>query len=306
MARQNSGASARFEYGLFTAGCATLRALPLPSAARMGVCLGAITAALDRVNRPVAMRNLEIAFPQWPPEQRLATLKGMYRGWGLMAAEWCHMHELTRANISKFTHYEGVENWERGLALSHSGAGLVFTGHFGNFELLIAAHALHGHPVAIVHRPLRNPLIDAVVAGTRSRVGNRMIPRKGAAREIAAVLNHRGIVAIPIDLDVRRGVFVDFFSLKACTTTSLARIAMATGLPAVPGFIVREGQTLHHRIVVLPPLDIVRDGNRDEAIVENTQRATRVVEEMIRRHPDHWNWIHRRWKTRPPGEARFY
>jgi Kdo2-lipid IVA lauroyltransferase/acyltransferase len=306
MARQTSSAAARLEYAMFAAGSGTLRALPLPSAVKVGVCLGTIAAALDRFNRPVAMRNLEIAFPQWTRAQRLATFKAMYRSWGRMAAEWCHMHELNRANISRFAHYEGLENWERALELSPNGAGLIFTGHFGNFELLMAAHALLGHPVALVHRPLRNAFMDTAVTGMRTSVGNRLIPRKGAAREIAAVLRGNGIVAIPIDLDVRRGVFVDFFSHKACTTTGLARIAMATGLPAVPGFIVREGNSLRHRIIILPPLDLVRDGNREEAIVENTQRATRVMEDMIRRYPDHWNWIHRRWKTRPPGEARFY
>jgi Kdo2-lipid IVA lauroyltransferase/acyltransferase len=306
MARQISGAAARVEYALFAAGCGALRALPLRQAVSLGVCLGSITAAVDRFNRPVAMRNLEIAFPQWTASQRLATLTAMYRNWGRMAAEWCHMGELTPDNIARFAHYEGVENWKRGLELSGGRGGFIFTGHFGNFELLMLAHALFGHPVAIVHRPLRNSLIDAVAYRMRTRAGNRMIARKGAAKEIVSVVHQAGVVAIPIDLDVRRGVFVDFFSLKACTTPSLARLAIATGTPAVPAFIVRQNGSLHHRIVILPPLDIVREGDRTEAIRETTQRATRVVEDMIRQYPDHWNWIHRRWKTRPPGEARFY
>ncbi|HKD67165.1 MAG TPA: lysophospholipid acyltransferase family protein [Candidatus Binataceae bacterium] len=306
MPRQSSGAAARIEYSLFAAGRAALKALPLPRAASLGVCLGSITAAVDRINRPVAMRNLEIAFPQWAPAQRLATLTAMYRNWGRMAAEWCHLDELTPDNISQFAHYEGVENWRRGLELSDGHGGFIFSGHFGSFELLMVAHALFGHPVAIVHRPLRNPLIDAVAFRARTRAGNHMIPRKGAAKEMFAIVRRAGVVAIPIDLDVRRGVFVDFFSLKACTTTSLARLAIATGTPAVPGFMVREGTTLHHRMVILPPLDIVREGDHDEAVRETTQRATHVVEKMIRQYPDHWNWIHRRWKTRPPGEKRFY
>ncbi len=306
MARQTSGASARVEYALFAAGRRALNALPLRRAASLGVCLGSITAAVDRINRPVAMRNLEIAFPPWTPSQRLATLKAMYRNWGRMAAEWCHMNELTSDNISRFAHYEGLENWRRGLELSGGRGGFIFTGHFGNFELLILAHALFGHPVSIVHRPLRNPLIDAAAFQMRTRAGNYMIARKGAAKEIISIVRQAGVVAIPIDLDVRRGVFVDFFSLKASTTTSLARFAIATGTPAVPGFIVRQGETLHHRILALPPLDIVREGDREEAIRETTQRATRVVEDIIRQHPDHWNWVHRRWKTRPPGEKRFY
>jgi Kdo2-lipid IVA lauroyltransferase/acyltransferase len=306
MARQASGASARVEYALFAAARGALAALPLRGAVSLGVCLGSITAAVDRINRPVAMRNLEIAFPQWSPDEKRATLTAMYRNWGRMAGEWCHLHELTPENISQFAHYEGMENWKRGLELSAGRGGFIFTGHFGNFELLMVAHALFGHPVAIVHRPLRNRQIDAEVYRMRTRSGNRLIARKGAAKEIASILRGAGVVAIPIDLDVRRGVFVDFFSKPACTTTSLARYAIATGTPAVPGFIVREGATLHHRMLALPPLDVVREGDRDEAIRETTQRATRVMEDMIRQYPDHWNWIHRRWKTRPPGEKRFY
>jgi Kdo2-lipid IVA lauroyltransferase/acyltransferase len=306
MARQASGAAAQVEYALFVAGRGALAALPLRSAVSAGVCLGSIAAAIDRVNRPVALRNLEIAFPQWSAEQRLATLKAMYRNWGRAAGEWCHMHELTPGNISRVARYDGMENWQRALELSPGGGGFIFTGHFGNFELLMTAHALLGHPVAIVHRPLRNPLIDVAVAETRTRVGNRMIPRKGAAREIAAIVRRNEVVAIPIDQDVRNGVFVDFFSQKACTTPGLARLMITLNVPAVPGFIVREGTSLRHRLVILPPLDVVREGTRAEAIVEITQRATRAVEDMIRQYPDHWNWIHRRWKTRPSGEARFY
>ncbi|HEY2107696.1 MAG TPA: hypothetical protein VGH29_17990, partial [Candidatus Binataceae bacterium] len=161
MARQTSGASARVEYALFAAARRALRALPLRRAASLGVCVGSISAAADRINRPVAMRNLEIAFPLWTRPQKLATLTAMYRNWGRMAAEWCHLDQLTADNISNFVHYEGLENWKRGLELSAGRGGVLFTGHFGNFELLILAHALFGHPFSIVHRPLRNPLIDA-------------------------------------------------------------------------------------------------------------------------------------------------
>jgi KDO2-lipid IV(A) lauroyltransferase len=306
MARQVRGASAHVEYSLLRAVWHLLKALPLHRAVGLGVVLGSLTATLDHFNRPVAMRNLEIAFPRWTSSQRLATLRAMYRNWGRMAAEWCHLDELTPETVRRFVHYQGVENWQRVLELAKGRGGFIFTGHFGNFELLIVAHALLGQPVSIVHRPLRNPLVDSVVRRVRTRVGNHLIERKGAATAMVSVVRRAGVVAIPIDLDVRQGVFVDFFSLQACTTTSLARLAIATGTPAVPGFIVREGATLHHPIVILPPFDIVREGDRDEAIPETTQRATRMLEDMIRQYPDHWNWIHRRWKTRPPGEARFY
>jgi len=101
-------------------------------------------------------------------------------------------------------------------------------------------------------------------------------------------------------------VFVDFFSLKASTSDGLARLAMATGAPVVPVFAVRDGVSSHHFLECMEPIEAVRGADREESVLLNTQRYTKTIEGMIRRYPDHWNWIHRRWKTRPPGEERFY
>jgi len=172
--------------------------------------------------------------------------------------------------------------------------------------LMILAHSIYGHRVAIVHRPLRNPLIDAAVCAARNRFGNRVIPRKGAGREVLRMLRQNWIVGMPLDLDVRKGVFVDFFSLKASTSDGLARLALATGVPVVPVFAVRDGVSSRHFIECMEPIETIRTADREEAIMLNTQRYAKTIEDMVRRHPDHWNWIHRRWKTRPPGEQRFY
>jgi KDO2-lipid IV(A) lauroyltransferase len=116
------------------------------------------------------MRNLEIAFPGWTSSQRLATLRAMYRNWGRMAAEGCHLDELTPETVRRFVHYEGgVENWQSALELANGRGGFIFTGHFGNFELLIVAHALLGQPVSIVHRPLRNPMPTRLSGGCGRR-----------------------------------------------------------------------------------------------------------------------------------------
>jgi KDO2-lipid IV(A) lauroyltransferase len=306
MARHSSGATARVEYALFRAVASALRGLPLPRAARLGASIGSIAAALDRVNRPVAMRNLGIAFPDHSLAHRRAILAGMYRNWGRMAAEWCHSEELTRVNISQYVTYQGLENWEAGKRLSAGRGEIIITGHFGNFELLSTAHALYGNQVAIVYRPLRNLRIDAEVSRQRTRHGNLIVSRKGAGREIMALLRRNCDVVIPIDLDVRQGVFVELFSRTASTTDSVARIALAGGAPVLPVFMVRKGETLQHQIVILPPMTLERSSDRERTIREYTQRFTTVFEDMVRRHPDHWNWIHRRWKTRPPGEQRFY
>lgn len=261
---------------------------------------------LDRPNRPIALRNLEIAFPEMSLQARLGILRAMYRNWGRMLAEWTHFGNLSRANIERIATYEGKEYWDE-AERSSKGRGLfVLTGHFGNFELLQFAHSIYGYHIAIVVRALRNPLIDALVCGARVRYGNRIIDRKADGRDMLKMLRQNWMIAIALDLDVRKGVFVDFFGKPASTSDGMARLAMATGTPVLPAFLVRDGNSIHHKIKILPPIEIVKTRDRETCVRENTQRFTNAIEQMVRAHPDHWNWIHRRWKTRPHGEPRFY
>ena len=306
MARQTGPLRARLEYAAIGALLAPLAAMERERAIRAGARLGALAMRLDRFDRPIAMRNLEIAFPALSRAGRLGILRATYENWGRTLAEWMHFSSLGPDNIERFATYRGMENWKRGEELSRGRGGLILTGHFGNWELMILAHSIYGHRVAIVHRPLRNPLIDAAVCSARNRFGNRVIPRKGAGREVLRMLRQNWIVGMPLDLDVRKGVFVDFFSLKASTSDGLARLAIATGVPVVPVFAVRDGTSSRHFIECMEPIETIRNADREESVLLNTQRYTRTIEDMVRRYPDHWNWIHRRWKTRPPGEQRFY
>lgn len=306
MPRQIGALRARLEYAAIAALVAPLRTLEREPAVRLGARLGAIAMRLDRFERPVAMRNLEIAFPAFSRTQRLAILRAAYENWGRMLAEWMHFGSLTPDNIGSFVSYRRIENWRHAQQISDGRGILTLTGHFGNWELLILAHSVYGNRVAVVHRPIRNPLIDAAVGGVRTSFGNMVIPRKGAARGVVKLLRQNWMVAVPLDLDVRRGVFVDFFSRKASTSDALARLALATGAPVLPAFMVRDGTSTHHWLECLEPLETLRGRTHEESVLLNTQRYTTIMEEMVRRHPDHWNWIHRRWKTRPPGEPRIY
>ncbi len=306
MARQVSTLRGWIEFAGIAPPWAVLRALPLERAVRVGASLGSIAMTLDRGNRAIAMRNLTIAFPKIDDSARLAILRDTYRNFGRMAAEWVHFFELNPGNIERYVTYDGREHWDEAIRLSAGRGIVVLTGHFGNFELLSVGHSLHGNRIAIVQRPNRNPVIDRAVAARRMRNGNLTVSRKGAGREILRLLRQNWMVAVPLDLDVRHGVFVDFFSLKASTSDALARVAIATRAPVLPAFMVREGNSTRHRITLFPPIAAVRGGDRDEAVRAYTQEFTGLFEQMVRRHPDHWNWIHRRWKTRPPGESRFY
>jgi Kdo2-lipid IVA lauroyltransferase/acyltransferase len=306
MPRQIGPVRARIEYAALASLLAPMRALERERAVRFGARLGALAMHVDRFDRGVAMRNLKIAFPALDKTARLKLLRAAYENWGRSIAEWMHFDELGPDSIGRFASYRGIENWRRAEEMSAGRGALILTAHFGNWEFLIVAHSVYGHRVAVVVRPIRNPLIDAVINAKRTLFGNRVLPRKGAGREALRLLRENWIIGVPLDLDVRHGAFVDFFSLKACTADSLARLAIATGVPVVPVFIVRDGTTTHHWLEVMEPLEAVRQGSYEESVRLNTQRYTSIIESMVRRYPDHWNWIHRRWKTRPPGETRFY
>jgi len=306
MARQIGPVQARIEYTGIAAVTAVLRAMPLERAVRAGARLGGWAMNFDRPNRPIALKNLEIAFPEITPAARLAILRKMYRSWGRVLAEWTHLPELSRANIEQVVTYEGKENWDEAERRSNGRGLLLLTAHYGNFELLPIAHSVYGYHLAMVNRPLRNPLVDAAVCAERVRHGNRLIARKAGGREMMRMLRQNWMIGITLDQDVRKGVFVDFFGMPASTSDGMARLSIATGAPVIPVFMVREGDSIHNKIKILPAIYAEKTRNREAAVHEYTQRYTDTIEQMIREHPDHWNWIHRRWKTRPPGEPRFY
>ncbi|HLW70919.1 MAG TPA: hypothetical protein VKS22_09880 [Candidatus Binataceae bacterium] len=306
MPRQIGALRAWTEVAALSVPWGVLRAFSLERAIRVGAAFGAVAMTADYVNRRIAERNLQIAFPDSDAHARRKIIRGMYRNFGRMAAEWVHSRHLDRAAIERRVTYTGRECWDEANRRSGGRGILTLTAHFGNFELLSLAHSAFGNRVAFVQRPNRNPLIDAAVMARRERFGCRPIPRRGAGRPMLRLLRDDWMVTIPLDLDTRDGVFVDFFGLMAATSDALARIALATGVPVLPAFMVRDGASTRHQITFLPIIETARGSDRPTAVRENTQRYTSVIEGMIRAHPDHWNWIHRRWKTRPPGEARFY
>ena len=306
MPRQIGGFRANLEYLPVAALIRMFAAMPVERAVKVGASLGSIIMRLDLGNRPIAAKNLEIAFPDLAPDARLRILTAMYRNWGRVIAEWPHSGELNRANLENFVTYDGIENLNQALVLAEKRGAIILTAHYGNFELLPLAHSMYGHRLAMIHRANRNPPIDREIRRVRTSFGAEIIERKQAGLAMVKYLRRKWQVAVALDLDVRDGVFVNFFGMKACTSDGVARIAMATRAAVVPAFMVRDGHSARHRITVLPVMEMTVSRNREECVRENTQRMTAAIEMMIRRHPDHWNWIHRRWKTRPKGEKRFY
>jgi KDO2-lipid IV(A) lauroyltransferase len=296
------------EYLLLRLVVGTLAVVPLAVALRIGEVAALLGYLVDRPHRRVGMRNLAIAFPEKPLRERRRILRRSFLNLGRMAAELAHLPRLSAAQLRQMVRFTDEAWWQEAIGWERSTGVLVLSGHFGNWELLVYAHGMRGHPVHVVHRAIANPLVDRWLHALRTRAGTRMIRKRGAAAAVLRALHEHGLLVLPIDQNSTRGlgVFVDFFGVPASTNAGLARIALRTDAPIVPVFIVREGRSARHRVHVLPIEQAERTGDFVEDVRRNTQRFTAIFEDMVRRYPEQWLWMHRRWKTRPAGEPRFY
>jgi KDO2-lipid IV(A) lauroyltransferase len=286
-----------------------LGTLPLPVAMRFAAGVAALVIRVARPIRRIGLVNLGIAFPEKSEAERAAILLASYRNLGRMVAECAHLGELTAANVRATVVPDLGPIWTNEMLPHLASQGiLILTGHFGNWELCAYAYGLFGHPVSLVHQTIKNPLVDHYVEGMRSGGGTRLFRKQEAARAVLRALKERALVVLPLDQNQSRraGIFVDFVGLPANTSDGLARIALRTGAPIYPAFLLRDGDTARHRIVFLPRVEFPSIEDRDLAARELTQRCTAVLESMIRTHPDHWLWTHKRWRTRPLGEPELY
>ena len=273
------------------------------SMAAVGVRL--LLLALPKLKK-TAEFNLRLAFPEWTDGRRRSTLKKMTRNLGWMAAEFARMPSYTKENIASVVILDGHENF---LAGHSRGKGVLYlTGHIGAWELSSFAHALYGFPLHYMARPLDNKPLDAMVNEYRGLSGNKPIFKNESARVMLRILKEAGTVGILADQNTMpgEGVFVDFFGTPACTTTGIARVALHTDAAVVPGYAYWDENLRKYRLRFEPPVELVRTGDAERDIAENTQRFAKVIEEIVRKYPEQWVWIHARWKARPNGEEPIY
>jgi Kdo2-lipid IVA lauroyltransferase/acyltransferase len=262
-------------------------------------------ALLPRLRR-TAEFNLRLAFPDWTDGQRNAATRGMLRNLGWMAAEFARLPKYTDENIDQVVVLDGHENF---LAAHRRGKGVLYlTGHIGGWELSSFAHALYGFPLRYMARPLDNLRVDTLINQYRRLSGNQPIYKNESARAMLKILRDSGTVGILADQNTmpQEGMFVDFFGMPACTTTGLARVALHTDAAVVPGYAYWDGAIAKYRLRFEPAVELARTGDTERDVFVNTQKFTKVIEEIIRKHPEQWVWVHARWKTRPKGEKPLY
>jgi len=296
----------RLEYALAGLIIKTIGLLPRFLARTAAIALGWTVYALHLRLRWVGMRNLALALPQTSHHERARILRGVFTSLGRQLAELCLFPKYTRENVSQVVVYDGFENFERALA---RGKGVLFlTAHLGAWELSAFAHSLHGHPLKIVMRPLDNVYLDRLLRQYRTMHGNETVDKDDFVRGLLAAMKNGEMVGILMDTNMTppQGVFVDFFGIPACTASGLARIALRTDASVVPGFTIWDPVLRKYRLRFDPAVTLIRTGNDDADAVANTGLFTKIIEDYVRRYPDQWLWVHRRWKTRPEGQPPLY
>ena len=250
--------------------------------------------------RRTASRNLELAYPDKEPSQREAIIDEVFRSIARLLYAFARFPQINRENISDWIRCEGLEHY---LEAKKIGRGvLIATAHFGNWELSAFAHALMTEPMHVMIRPLDNPAIDRLVEERRRLSGNQLISKRDAARAVLRALQQNQAVGILIDQNTSldEGVFVNFFGTPACANTGFVKLAAHTGAPVIPGFAFWSEKDQRYVLRFYPQVPMTGDPAGD------TQHLHTKLEEVIREHPGQWLWIHRRWKTRPPGEPPLY
>jgi KDO2-lipid IV(A) lauroyltransferase len=280
--------------------------LPRSIARGVGVFVATSLFAARPTLRAAAEFNLRLAFPELPGPARRDILQRMVRNLGWMAAEFARFPRYTRQNIGETIILDGFENF---AAAERRGKGVLFlTGHMGAWELKPFAHALYSHPLYFLVRPIDNPRVDEMVNHYRCLSGNRPIRKNESARAVLRVLRDGGVVGVLADQNAiaTEAVFVDFFGVPAATTSGIARLARRTEAAVVPVYTYWDPQIRKYRLRYEPALELIASDDEESDIRSFSARFNQVIEDYVRRFPDQWLWVHRRWKTRPPHEASVY
>lgn len=280
--------------------------MPRPVAVATGLGMARIAYLLGGRLRRTGERNLELAFPELSADERSRILRHAFQNLGRLLGEFSQLNRTTPERLQRFITCEGLENLE---AAQRRGQGVIlFTGHLGAWELSSFALSAFGFPISFLVRRIDNPKIEALTEKTRTRFGNRSIDKRAAARPMLRILREGGTLGLLVDLNTlpHEGLFVDFFGIPASTTTSLATLALRTKATVLPVFVPWDKERQRFILRIDPPLEIESTGDMERDVRQLTAQFTSVIEDYVRRFPEQWLWIHKRWNTRPEGEPNLY
>ena len=283
-----------------------LSILPLKSSMKLGKRIGGvISSRLGKLNR-TAYRNLAIAMPDNDAETNRQIVSGTFESLGRHLGFISHFRHFEREDVRELVDVVGKEHFDRARA---TGKGLIFfTGHFGSWEVFNLLPPAFDEHINILVRRIDNPLVEAYVDRMRTKFGSVTLGKREAPRKIYQLLEQGEIVGILADLNAQLhdGVFVDFFGVPACTTKSIAKFALRSDANIIPVFAVWEEDRQKYVVYLEPPIEFETTGDKESDILAISQAFTSVVEKYVKRYPEQWLWIHKRWNTRPRGEKGLY
>lgn len=280
---------------------------PLSTSMRIGEGFGRFFYRIQKRLRFVGFRNLELALPELPRREHEKILRGSFESLGRQMGMVSHFARFTPERLHAMVDVEGLDYLKEAQT---AGRGVIlFSGHFGGWELSISTFPAFGFDWNVLVRRIDNPLVENLVESLRTRLGSRTIDKKTSARGMYRLLQNAERLGILADLNSqeREGVFVDYFGIPASTATGLARLALRTNSQVLPFFTIWQEEKKRYLLKVCAPVEIPAvGGDTEENTRILTQTVTSVIEEYVRLYPDQWMWIHKRWNTRPPGEANLY
>lgn len=272
--------------------------LPEGVALWLGRQLGRVVFRLDWLHRKVALENLHIAFGEEKPERELfAIARRTFENLGMVAVEFFRIPGMDTGTYKKKVEMEGVE--EALKVLDKKKGALLLLGHFGNWELMALMSKVIEKPILVIAKSIKQKKIDQWITRIRKMVGLELIPPKNATPKVIRALSQNEVVGILFDQRGKRsrGVWADFFGRKVPTTSGLAVMAIKSGAPVLPVFMIRNGFK-KHRLIVKEPLELIHTGDLRKDVEANTQLFNDILESIIRQYPDQWFWVHRRWERK--------
>ena len=279
------------------------RTIPERAGYRMGSAIGTLIRYISPRHHGIVMRNLRVAFGGERSEQQLSRIAaGCYRHLGKCLIEFIRLPAMSPTDITAGAMVQGREHIDDALAAG-SGA-ILLTGHLGNWEMVGARLAVEGYKMNVIARAQRDDALTEYIRSTREVAGMRVLHQEVAVRGALRALRGNELVGILLDQNAGDdGIFVDFFGHLASTAAGAAVFALRTHAAVLPTFGWRNPDN-RHCVVIDPPVPLIETGDREHDIRENTARYTKIIEQKIREHPEQWFWLHKRWKSRPPGERR--
>jgi KDO2-lipid IV(A) lauroyltransferase len=296
------------EYAAAKSALVALGRLPAPAAYSTGRVLGKLAYLLARELRRTGAINLRLAFPEKSDEERAQLLRETFDSLGRLLGFFSQFSSRSREELKQLIEVRGLENLEAAKAV-HGNRLILYTGHLGAWELTSFGLSLVNHPFTFLVRRLDNPRIEELVDGVRKKFGNETIDKLSAARSMLKILRS-GETPLGLLPDLNtlddEAIFVDFMGVPAATTFVVAKLAVRMKTPLVPVFAPWSKEKGKYLLIVEPLIPVETAGDEDEDVRQLTIKLNQRIENQIRQYPGQWLWIHKRWKTRPPGQPPIY